>query len=48
MGGEYKEYIVDISKKEDVYAAAEEIRQTIGDVSYLSLCEFFKWVHTAY
>lgn len=33
MGGEYKEQIVDISKKEEVYKAAEHIRQTMGDVS---------------
>ena len=33
MGGEYKELIVDISKKEDVYKAADKIRETMGDVS---------------
>lgn len=33
MGGEYKELIVDISKKEDVYKAADHIRETMGDVS---------------
>lgn len=33
MGGEYKELIVDISKKEEVYKAADHIRETMGDVS---------------
>lgn len=33
MGGEYRDYIVDISKKEDVYKAADTIRQELGDVS---------------
>lgn len=32
MGGFCKGYIVDISKKEDVYKAAEEIKTDIGDV----------------
>lgn len=34
MGGYCKGYVVDISKKDDVYAAAEEIRNRIGDVSF--------------
>lgn len=42
MGGEYKEYIVDISKKEEVYKVADQIRQTMGDVS----CSLdARWVH---
>lgn len=39
MGGEYKELIVDISKKEDVYKAADKIRETMGDVSTTELQE---------
>jgi all-trans-retinol dehydrogenase (NAD+) len=33
MGGFCKGYVVDISKKEEVYKAAEEIKNNIGDVS---------------
>lgn len=36
MGGYCKGYVVDISKKEEVYKAAEEIKNNIGDVSILS------------
>lgn len=44
MGGEYKELIVDISKKEDVYKAADHIRETMGDVSIFNwwLCYYPK------
>lgn len=41
MGGEYNEFIVDISKKEDVYKAADHIRATIGDVSIEIKCFTF-------
>lgn len=33
MGGFCKGYVVDISKKEEVYKAAEEIKNNVGDVS---------------
>lgn len=36
MGGVYKECVVDISKKEEVYKAADTIRATMGDVSIKS------------
>lgn len=32
-GGYCKGYVVDISKKEDVYKAADVIREEVGDVS---------------
>lgn len=35
MGGFCKGYVVDISKKEEVYKMAEEIRNRIGDVTLL-------------
>lgn len=41
MGGEYKELIVDISKKEEVYKAADHIRETMGDVSITGLFSLF-------
>lgn len=37
MGGYCKGYVVDISKKEEVYKAADEIRNRIGDVSTASV-----------
>lgn len=40
MGGDYKELIVDISKKEDVYKAADIIRESMGDVSILSIVKY--------
>jgi all-trans-retinol dehydrogenase (NAD+) len=33
MGGFCKGYKIDISKKEEVYKAADEIRMSVGDVS---------------
>ena len=33
MGGSCKGYIVDISKKEEVYKAAAELKNNVGDVS---------------
>lgn len=35
IGGRCNGYVVDISKKEEVYAAAETIRQEIGNVSMI-------------
>lgn len=35
MGGYCKGYVVDITKKEEVYKMAEEIRNRIGDVTLL-------------
>lgn len=40
MGGTCKGYKVDISKKEDVYKHAEEIRKTVGDVSIVCIFGF--------
>jgi all-trans-retinol dehydrogenase (NAD+) len=36
MGGFCKGYKIDISKKEEVYKAADEIRMSVGDVSMSS------------
>lgn len=33
MGGFCKGYVVDISKKEEVYRIAKEIKEELGDVS---------------
>lgn len=41
MGGYCKGYVVDISKKEEVYKMAEEIRNRIGDVSFRIFCTIF-------
>lgn len=35
FGGYCKGYVVDISKKEEVYRAAEVVRHEVGDVSSL-------------
>lgn len=44
IGGICTGYIVDISKKEEVYAAADLIRRDVGDVSGdLVLCGHFVW-----
>ena len=40
-GGFCKGYVVDISKKEEVYKAAEVITHEIGDVSWLFLWLFY-------
>lgn len=39
-GGKCKGYVVDISKKEEVYKAAEVVRKEVGDVSLFSLFPF--------
>lgn len=40
-GGYCKGYVVDISKKEEVYKAAEVIRNEIGDVSTATRISLF-------
>lgn len=34
-GGKCKGYVVDISKKEEVYKAAEVVKREVGDVSFI-------------
>uniref|UniRef100_A0A1B0DM53 Uncharacterized protein n=1 Tax=Phlebotomus papatasi TaxID=29031 RepID=A0A1B0DM53_PHLPP len=34
IGGYCKSYVVDISKREEVYKAADQMRNEIGDVSF--------------
>lgn len=43
LGGRCNGYVVDISKKEEVYKAAEVIRKEIGNVSILKFKLFYQY-----
>lgn len=45
LGGYCKGYVVDISKREEVYKAAEEVKQDVGDVSSNCLKQIFLQRH---
>lgn len=50
IGGRCNGYVVDISKKEEVYAAAETIRQEIGNVSMIivKVAEIYLYLHNTF
>jgi enoyl-[acyl-carrier-protein] reductase (NADH) len=42
VGGKAVGYICDISKRANIYACAEKVKNQVGKVSYLIVCYYFQ------